>query len=146
MKNKVVLDTNVLLVSISSKSQYHWIFQALLKNQYQLFFSNNILTEYEEIIKLKYNQRVAEQTLETLVILPNTHIINVYYRWKLIEQDQDDNKFVDCAIAANADCLVTQDKHFNVLKSIDFPQVTVMSVAHFKEYLTRLKNKPVLMY
>jgi uncharacterized protein len=65
-KPKIVLDTNVLLVSISSKSQYHWIFKALLNDYYELFISNEILTEYEEIIGLKYSPAVAEHTIKTL--------------------------------------------------------------------------------
>lgn len=34
-KLRVVLDTNVLLVSVSSKSKYHWIFQRLLELRYE---------------------------------------------------------------------------------------------------------------
>lgn len=32
-----------------------------------------------------------------------------HYTFALIEADKDDNKFVDCAIAANAKCIVTED-------------------------------------
>jgi predicted nucleic acid-binding protein len=35
--------------------------------------------------------------------------------------DQDDEKFADCAIVSNADYLVTNDRHFEVLKTIQFP-------------------------
>ena len=56
---KVILDTNILLVSISSKSKYHWIFSNLLNNKYELYVSNEILLEYEEIISSKYNKEVA---------------------------------------------------------------------------------------
>ena len=114
-KPKIVLDTNVLLVSISSKSQYHWIFQALLSGRYDLFVSNDILTEYKEIIGLKCNSVVADHTIKTLLLLPNVYMTTVYYHWQLIGQDPDDNKFVDCAITANTYYLVTQDKHFNRL-------------------------------
>jgi hypothetical protein len=31
-KLKVVLDTNVLLVSVSSKSKYHWVFEKLFRH------------------------------------------------------------------------------------------------------------------
>jgi len=50
---KVVLDTNVLLVSISSKSKYHWIYDKLVADEYDLFITNEILMEYEEIISQK---------------------------------------------------------------------------------------------
>ena len=48
-------------------------------------------------------------------------------------KDEDDNKFVDCAIAANADYLITQDKDFNILKQIDFPKINIVRLDEFKE-------------
>ena len=47
----------------------------------------------------------------------------------------DRNKFVDCAIASNADFIVTNDGHFNVLKNIPFPKVKVISIDDFMEIL-----------
>jgi len=67
--------------------------------------------------------------------LPNVAHITNFYRWGLIEQDYDDNKFVDCAIASNAHYLATNDKHFNILKIIEFPKVHVINVSEFKQIL-----------
>lgn len=134
---RVVLDTNVLLVSISSKSKYHWIFKELLEHGYELFITNEILTEYEEIISQKYSPKVAKNVIRTLLLMPNIYKVDIYYNWNLIIKDTDDNKFVDCAIAANAHVLVTQDRHFDVLEKIVFPKVSVMSVEEFKEILKK---------
>ena len=110
MKNrlKVVLDTNVLLVSISSKSKHHWIYEKLLSKEYDLFISNEILMEYEEVISEKYNTSVARDVIKALLILPNVFKISIYYNWNLITEDGDDNKFVDCVINSNSHLLVTQ--------------------------------------
>lgn len=129
---KFILDTNVLLVSISSKSAYHWIFTKLLEGAFDLGITSEILLEYEEIIGQKYNVTVAKDVIRTLLILPNVYPVTVYYKWNLITADSDDNKFVDCAISYNADGLVTQDKHFNVLKTLNFPKVNLLSVAEFR--------------
>jgi len=51
----------------------------------------------------------------------------------LITADLDDNKYVDCTIASGSDYLVTNDKHFNVLKDVDFPKIIVLNEDHFKE-------------
>ncbi|WP_353572612.1 putative toxin-antitoxin system toxin component, PIN family [Candidatus Albibeggiatoa sp. nov. BB20] len=133
--NKFVLDTNVLLVSISSKSKYHWMYRTLLEQKYDLFISNEILTEYEEIIGLKYNPYTAERVVKSLLSLSNIHFITVHYRWHLIKDDKDDDKFVDCAIASNVNYIVTEDKHFNILKNIEFPKVNVISIAEFKKLI-----------
>jgi predicted nucleic acid-binding protein len=67
-----------------------------------------------------------------LITLPNVHKQDIYYKWQLINADKDDNKFVDCAIAGNADFVVTEDKHFNELKIVEFPKLTVLSINEFK--------------
>jgi predicted nucleic acid-binding protein len=57
------------------------------------------------------------------------------FRFNLITADPDDNKFVDCAIVANADYIVSQDNHFNVLKKIDFPKLNVIRIEEFVKEL-----------
>lgn len=132
---KVVLDTNVLLVSISSKSKYHWIYDILVADEYDLFITNEILTEYEEIISQKYNSSVARSIIKSLLILPNVYKISIYFNWNLIEKDTDDNKFVDCIINSNSHLLVANDRHFQVLKNIDFPKIEVTSINDFAAQL-----------
>ncbi len=133
MSNRIVIiDTNVLLVSISSKSPYHCIFKKLIAGVYDLGVTTEILMEYEEVIARKFNSEVAKDSIRTLLALPNVKKINVYYNWNLIEADSDDNKFVDCAVSANATGIVTQDKHFNVLRDIDYPNITLISITDFK--------------
>jgi putative PIN family toxin of toxin-antitoxin system len=129
---KVILDTNVLLVSVSSKSPYHWIFERLIEGAFDLGITSEILLEYEEIIASKYSIAVAKDVIRTLLVLPNVYPVTVYYKWNLIVTDSDDNKFVDCAVSFNTNGIVTQDKHFNILKTIDFPKVNLLSVAEFK--------------
>jgi uncharacterized protein len=128
---KVVLDTNILLVSIPKKSSYRIIFDALLSNKFELIISNDILSEYTEIIAQKTNHFVAVNLTEMLLSLPNVKKQEVFYKWNLINIDKDDNKFVDCAIAGSADYLVTNDKHFNCLKLIDFPKLNILNIDEF---------------
>lgn len=134
---RVVLDTNVLLVAISPRSKYHWIFQRLLEADYELLVSNEILSEYEEIIGQKLSEDVARNVLRMLLLLPNVQRVSPRFRWSLIYVDPDDNKFVDCAIAANAHALVTQDRHFNVLRDLRFPSIHVMSIADFSDLIAQ---------
>jgi len=132
---RVVLDTNILLVSISSKSKYHWIFSNLLNNRYELYVTNEVLLEYEEIISSKYGAEVAKDVIRTLLFLENVVLVTPFFKWDLIADDEDDNKFVDCYLVSNSDVLVTNDKHFDVLKSIDFPRVNVVDIDVFRGLL-----------
>lgn len=65
--------------------------------------------------------------MELLNIAPNVEKTEVFYHWNLIEQDPDDNKFVDCAIAGKAHFIVTHDSHFNILHKIPFPKVETLT-------------------
>jgi predicted nucleic acid-binding protein len=67
---------------------------------------------------------------------PHAEPITVYFKWGLITADTDDNKFVDCALNAGADVIVTNDKHFNVLKNIDFPKINVIDIDAFKKIVS----------
>lgn len=138
MKNRfrIVIDTNVLLVSISSKSKYHWIFEKLLNSEFDLFITNEVLMEYEEIIALKYNPDVAKNVIRTLLLLPNVYLTTIYYHWNLITDDTDDNKFSDCAVNSNSHLLVTNDNHFDVVKNLDFPNITIVNIKEFENLLS----------
>lgn len=61
----------------------------------------------------------------------NIELITPYYRFGLIQADADDNKFVDCTIAANAEYLVSNDSHFKVLEEIPFPKVNLLLLNTF---------------
>jgi uncharacterized protein len=131
---KIVLDTNVLLVSISSKSKLHWIFKNLLKGNYILCVTTDILAEYAEIIELHMGTLASENALGVIENLPNVEFITNYYKFNLLK-DEDDNKFVDCYISANADFIVTHDSDFNLLKNIDFPKVSIINSTEFQDIL-----------
>jgi putative PIN family toxin of toxin-antitoxin system len=131
-KLRIVLDTNILLVSVSSRSKYHWIFQKILNGVFDLYVTTEILAEYEEIIASKYNEVVAENVLRALLKLPNVHRQTIYYHWNLISTDPDDNKFADCAVSANAHYLVSNDKHFRVLAKVGFPKIEVLTMEAFE--------------
>lgn len=131
---RIIIDTNVLLVTISSKSPYHWIFQALIQKKFDLIVSNKILSEYSEIIQKHMGSRVAENVLAVIENLDNVIFSNPTFRFNLIKVDPDDNNFVDCAIAANADLILTEDKHFEELKTTDFPKVLAVGLIDFKKF------------
>lgn len=128
---KVVLDTNVILVSIPRQSKYRLIFEKILNASLQIVISNDILNEYHEIITKKNNSIVASNVTELLINLPNVIKVNVYFNWNLITQDPSDNKFVDAALAGDADFIVTNDNHFSTLEGLRFPKVNVISIVDF---------------
>lgn len=92
---RIVLDTNSLLVSIGRKSKYRPIFDALLEGKVKVLISNDILEEYTEKLSEKANVIVAENISNLLLRSPDVEQVQIYFKWSLISQDADDNKFVD---------------------------------------------------
>lgn len=88
----IVLDTNVFLVSLPSHSKYNPIYLALQNKVYDLFVSNEILTEYEEIITNKMGISRTDLKLKELLNLSNVHHVEPFYNWQLITNDADDNR------------------------------------------------------
>lgn len=130
-KMRVVLDKNIILSSISGKSPYHAIIKFLFDGFYELYVTTDILLEYVEKISQNFDNETAQTFISALLIRENVKRIEVYFYLNLIDNDKDDNKFVDCAFASNAHLLVTNDKHFNVLKTIDFPEIFVVNIDKF---------------
>jgi uncharacterized protein len=140
---KVVVDTNVFVMSFSTKSKYHDIFQFLKEGLYDLVVTNDILLEYEEVMTEKYGAIGAKLFLGVLEELPNVEFIRSFFHWDLIKEDADDNKYVDAVFATNAEFLVSEDKHFRILKDIDFPKITVIVIDDFVLRLRNLESQNV---
>lgn len=135
---KVVLDTNIVLGSISPFSKYHLVMDKFEKGDYVLCLTTDILLEYEEKLAENFNPIVAELFAGGLVLKSNVEFTKVFFNWHLIYPDVDDNKFVDCAFAANVHYLVTNDRDYRVLKHIDFPKITILKMEEFIEVLQQL--------
>ena len=131
----IVLDTNCLLMSLSRRSPYYPIWKNFTKGKYTLCVTNEILAEYEEILTEKVGAQIASNVITAILDLPNTRMVQVFYHLHLITADPDDNKFVDCAFKANARYIVTQDHHYDVLKTIPFPYIDVIGIEDFIKVL-----------
>ena len=99
--------------------------------------TTEILAEYEEIIALKTTPSIARRVVELILKSKNVLRVDAYFHWHLITDDPDDNKFVDCAFAAGATYIVSDDSHFNILNDITFPQLLVLRLKEFLETLQK---------
>ena len=131
----IVLDTNCLLACMGNSSKYHSVWTAFINEEFNLCVSNEIMMEYEEILTRKTSPAFAEMIVHIILNSENVVFVNPYYRFGLIIADPDDNKFVDCAIIANADYIVSQDTHFDILRTINFPKVKVIRIEEFVKEL-----------
>ena len=103
-------------MAVSSKAPYHIIITSLMNGVFELHISTEIYFEIAEKIEEKSQREVAEAFLDAFDISPYVELSEPFFKWNIIARDEDDNKYIDCYIKSNADYIVTNDKHFNILK------------------------------
>lgn len=128
---RIVLDTNCLIQSVPEKSIYHDVWLSFERGENTMCITNEILEEYTEILQRLTDVETAEVVVRTLINSSFVEFITPFYHFNLITTDPDDNKFVDCAVAAQARYIVSNDKHFNVLKQEVYPFIDVLSLDDF---------------
>lgn len=119
----VFIDTNVLIQARAKSHPYHRILRACASGSLSWAVSNRIVTEYREMITL-LDDAAAWRRVEHLFDLMELtgHLVRVspHYQFGIIGSDPDDNAFTDCAIAAHADYVITEDHHFAPLASAGY--------------------------
>ena len=110
---RVVVDTNILVSALlQPKGLPAAVLILALSGQVELCISEAVLDEYEEVIRrphLKRDPAVVERAIQAIRkvgrwVKPAMHIDAC--------GDPDDNMFLECAQARNADYLVTGKRHF----------------------------------
>ena len=124
-------------MSLPRISPYRKIWDDFLKGKLTLCVTNEIIEEYLEIIEQKTNANIASNVVSVILSQKNVEFVTPYYKLHLIHADEDDNKFVDCAFAAGASCIVSNDAHFKILNEVEFPRIFVVNIKDFVELLLR---------
>lgn len=130
---RVIIDTNCLIASVPAKNEEYWLYQFFAAQKFIWVVSTEILSEYAEKLTNFYSSETAEVVLRILLTAPNVELAEHYFRWSLIASDPDDNKFADLALSTNAHYLVSNDRHFRVLKKVEFPHLRVLTLKQFRK-------------
>ena len=128
---RVVLDTNIYLSGLAfPKSQPGKILDLARKQSIQVFCSQSILLEIKKnlIVKFNYTEEMAEKFIEE--ILKFVKIISPKVKVRIIKEKEDDNRILECAVAAEVEFLISGDKkHILPLKS--FQKTKILSAWEF---------------
>lgn len=135
MRMRIVLDTNCLKPIVIPQSFCWNVWTSFISGEYILCVSNEILMEYREVLGRFYTEEFAEMVVNVITNAENVEFIEPAFKFNMIK-DEDDNKFVDCAICGNATYIVTNDRHFDILKTIEFPKVDIITLREFMNLLT----------
>jgi len=132
----VCIDTNVMLPVLSLRNPWGRILDQWIEGRFQWAVSNEIMSEYEEIIRPRLGDRRWQDFLSLLDLGAelNGNLLRMQpdFRFGVVQADPDDNKFTDCAITANADWIVTQDKHFQAMKGSGYRPQPILPEAFLR--------------
>lgn len=82
---RIVLDTNCLLMCVSSKSPYYKVWTEFVEGKVAWCVSTEILSEYMEILEQKTNAWFAEVIVNAIVNNENTIRISPSFFFNLIQ-------------------------------------------------------------
>ena len=134
---RTVLDTNVLVSSVISTGVPHEIVVKGFSSGYQIVVSVATLTEFRNT-PLKYpekfqiNEGDVQQEVETIRYF--AEFVDPDEEITAVEDDPDDDKFLEAAVAGNVDYIVSGDRHLLDLDS--FQGIEIVEPRAFYERLT----------
>lgn len=126
---RIILDTNVLISGLLFSGPPHLIIKQILTGKYRLHTSADLVAELDYVLKSKFpNSRAAcADTLEAIKHI--AHLAVPHQRIDIIKDGPDDNRILECAVSAEADIIISGDKHLLNIKS--FRHIPVISPSEF---------------
>ena len=117
MITKIVFDTNVLIsATLWDNSVAQKFLFKCIKENVQIFSSQEIIEEYKEILARDFDYKeqeigeILERVLRFVTLVPPNKKVDV------IKEDPDDNMIIECAIESKAEHIISYDKHLLKLK------------------------------
>ena len=114
---RLVIDTNVLISSFFGGNPKK-VIDLWRTGKAVLCLSDEILKEYLRVIA---RLPIAPETTNRLVAIlhekRNIELVAPSRHHAVIREDPEDDKFIDCAVEAKADCIVSGDAHLLQIKA-----------------------------
>ena len=136
----VVLDTNVVLSAILFGGKPRQVLEAALSGTIQLFVSEPMVEELQTVLqrpKFGVGARFVQTVISEVTAIAEW--VEPKEQSEVVKDDPADNRFIDCAVAAKADYLISGDNH--LLKLRQWGKTRIVKVEDFITILSKLKNR-----
>lgn len=111
---QIVIDTNVLLSGLrSTRGASYKLLTILNSERWQLNISTTLVFEYEEILKREKDQlNLTFEEIDDVIdgICSIANLCDIFYLWRPVAPDPDDDFLIDLAVEAGADFIITYNK------------------------------------
>lgn len=143
MPKKIVLDTNIWISGIIWGGLPGEVLSKLEKDRWGIYVSPSILEEIDRVLDhskiQKVLNRVGKKKGEVLTrVLSMSLLVRPSEKLNIITEDPPDNMFLECAVEAKVEYIVTGNSHLKVLRF--FRQVKIVTS---REFLEKFKEENV---
>ncbi|MFA6489808.1 MAG: putative toxin-antitoxin system toxin component, PIN family [Candidatus Micrarchaeia archaeon] len=133
---KVVLDTNALISATLWPNSSARKTLLLLRGQEAKFYtSKTILEEYEKAIKRDFPEMVERLPELTGYIATVFALAEPSSRLHVVKEDPEDDKIIECAVAAGAEFIITYDTH--LLKLQKYGGIRILTPENMRRLLNQ---------
>jgi putative PIN family toxin of toxin-antitoxin system len=130
---RIVVDTNVL-VSAFMGGNPRRVLREWAEGRLVLCISPAVLAEYARVLaRFDHLSAEADEIMSLLSGGENVLRVNPSEAVRAVGSDPDDDRFLECAVAAQADAIVSGDRHLLSLHA--FRGIPILSPAAFLESL-----------
>ncbi len=128
---RVVLDTNTLISALLFSGTASHLVPVWQSWRITVLVSKAVLQEYLRVLAYpKFH--LSDQEIKRLIeeeLLPFVETVRVRRHLAVVQRDPEDNKFLECAVAGRAECLVTGDQDLRELNS--YRGITILTAGEF---------------
>ena len=132
---RVVLDTNILISAILFGGKPRQILEKAIRGEIRLCISEPILEELKGVLrrsKFDYSPETIQVILTELMGISD--FVNPSKTIRVVSEDSEDNRILECAVEAEANYIVTGD--FHLLKLSRYRNIGVVNAVVFLEKLS----------
>jgi putative PIN family toxin of toxin-antitoxin system len=130
---KVVFDTNVLISAILFGGYPRKCLELVIEGKIVLYITEEIIREFEGVLK-REKFGIPDETLHYIVTSLDSivNFVSPEMKLKIVEKDPADNKFLECAVTADADFIISGDTH--LLELSEFRKIKILNPSDFLKH------------
>jgi putative PIN family toxin of toxin-antitoxin system len=136
---RVVLDTNVYVLALMFGGLPGELLDLALLEAFDTIVSPVLLDELDEKLRLKFEVSAEDVSLIRARIMKIAHLVDPEETLHVIEDDPDDDRVLECALAGQADAIVSGDRHLLALAS--YRGIPIMRVRQFLDRIEPKQNE-----
>lgn len=127
---RLVVDTNTLISAVGWAGNPNELLSRIFSGEYLLFVSPATFAEFKRVLEYPKFRFTQEQKAAFIgIITAISIVVEPKEKIAIITADPSDNRFLECAVAAGADALISGDQHLRALKT--YQKIPIMTVAAF---------------